>query len=162
MAIDGASLTDVARCLCARKDGDTYHVAYASSDDTAKAFSLRPGKVVQGEDKFCVRDATDDLVIGPRGRAAWASDQLIILDHGIVRTNEGIVAKGVEAIASASKGLYCSVSSGRGPGSPVMFLWRKTRLIREVEAVALEDLDPFRAHCGFAGDARASCSAPPE
>ena len=34
------------------EDGDMYHVAYASSDDTAKAFSLRPGKVVQGEDKF--------------------------------------------------------------------------------------------------------------
>ena len=106
MAIDGASLSDVARCLCARKDGDTYHVAYASSDDTAKAFMLRPGKVVQGEDKFFVCETLpDELVIGPRGRAAWASDQLIILDHGIVKTNEGIIARGVEAIASASKGV---------------------------------------------------------
>ena len=155
MAVDGASLSDVARCLCARKDGDTYHVAYASSDDTAKAFSLRPGKVVQGEDKFFVCEMLpDDLVIGPRGRAAWASDQLIVLDHGIVRTNEGIVAKGVEAIASASKGIVLFSEQRTWAWFPGDVFMEEDEVDKEVEAVALEDLDPFRAHCGFAGDAR--------
>ena len=155
MAVDGTALTDVARCLCARKDGDTYHVAYASSDDTAKAFSLRPGKVVQGEDKFFVCEMLpDDLVIGPRGRAAWANDKLIVLDHGIVRTNEGIVAKGVEAIASASKGIVLFSEQRTWAWFPGDVFMEEDEVDREVEAVALEDLDPFRTHCGFAGDAR--------
>ena len=71
-----------------------------------------------------------------------------------MRTNEGIIARGVEAIAPASKGMVLFSEQRTWAWFPGDVFMEEDEVHDDVEAVALEDLDPFRAHCGFAGDAR--------
>ena len=155
MAVDG-HLPIINRFLCSSKIQETYRVAYVDADGLAKAFSLRPGKVVPGEVAFFVCEVleTEPLVVGPRGHGCWAGTSLIILDDGLAKTKRSIIARRVNAIAPAASGVVLFGEEKTWawfPGDAVEDLIPEAGAL---EAIRLEDLDPFTAPCGFAHSAR--------